>query len=397
MALALVMSVFVLWSLASWWFGRASILALAPSDTSLAIGLRLNDQTAPFLLEWLSGIPLISDRSLELGDLAPFVRGDIAVFVNKDGRLSVAVRANRDGLPSELLNQFAISSQEQGPFVLLSSTLVPIAGTTTEVGHPVLPSLKNVWLGRVVLPQDGLAGNLYLSDEDLTLELKTPRSQAQTVAVVPDAALALSGLQWGEGGSPLLGLTRMLSAFDGESLMVGTGWDMGLVVRPSEEGLDVLLSVEAPEATTQDIIEELERIGALARPTVSTQTLPDGTKLEEILVQPDLVSVEEISTSLGVSYRVPTRGGASIIAALHDDLALFTNSQGLMESYVADTSQDLSVCEGSSSIDPDFLVDQATTDRLNPQLSLLNALFDDFSDISFEVKKYSTDVHLCRI
>jgi hypothetical protein len=143
----------------------------------------------------------------------------------------------------------------------------------------------------------------------------------------------------------------------------------------------------------------LEIIGAFARPTLASQTLPDGSELEEILVQPELVSVEEISTGIGVSYRVPVGGGSSVLATLHDGLVLFSNSQILLERYTGGTQDDETRnCNGfSDRVDPAFLIDQTSLNHLQPQLGLFKGVLDNFSAISLEFKKYSTVVYLCRI
>ena len=386
---------FLAYQVGAWWFNRGAILSIAPSDTILAVELQLNKRTAPFLLDWLEGVPLLSDRSLELRDLAPYVHGDMAVFVTKDGGRSVALRSSEDELPSQLLSQFSITSQRQGSFVLLSPTLVPITGLASFMS-PLLPSIGKTWLGRVVLPEDDLAGSLFVSPTSLTLEVETPKRVTQESRSLPDAAIALSGLSWTKEGSGLPGLEQLLSE---SSLILEHAGRMNVAIVPVESGLEILLEIEAGEVTSDDLIKELEQIGAFARPTLASQTLPDGTQLEEILVQPDLVSVEEISTGIGVSYRVPVGGGSSVLATLHDGTVLFSNSQTLLERYATEEQgKGVTSCtELSNRVNTSFLVDQTSLDHMQPQLGLFNGVSDNFSSISFEFKKYSTIMHLCRI
>lgn len=377
------------------WLNRGAILSLAPSDTILAVELRLNKQTAPFLLDWLAGVPLLSDRSLELQDLAGSIHGDLAIFVTKNGQRSIGIRSNEDNLPVELLRQFSIVTQKQGSFILLSSTLVPIAGIKS-FSSPVLPSMGKAWLGRVVFPQDGLAGSLFLSTTSLTLEVEPHERVTGETRFLQEAAVALGGLNWGEEGPVLPGLKRLLSK---GSLILENTRSIYVAVVPVESGLETLLKIEAPEVTSDDLIRELEQIGAFARPTLASQTLPDGSELKEILVLPELVSVEEISTSLGMSYRVPVGGGSYIFAALSDGSVLFSNSQTLLESYGGRTQNKApTICtESSNRVSPSFLAEETSLDHLGPELGLFNQVFDDFSAISFEFKKYSTVVHFCRI
>ncbi|MCR4314606.1 MAG: hypothetical protein NUV84_05175 [Candidatus Uhrbacteria bacterium] len=391
----LVVTGFLAYRAGALWFNQGKILSMAPSDTIIAVELQLNERTAPFLLDWLAGVPLLSDRSLELRDLAPYVHGDLAVFVTKDGGRSVAIRSDESDLPTKLLSQFSITSQIQEPFVLLSPTLVPMTGTTSFMS-PLLPSIGRTWLGRVVLPQDGLAGNLFISTTSLTLGVETNKRVTGENRAIPEATIALGGLSWGEEGSVLPGLGQILSE---RSLILENTGSIEVAVVPAESGLEILLKIEAPEATSEDLIRELEQIGAFARPTIASQILPDGTQLEEILVQPELVSVEEISTNIGVSYRVPVGGGVYILAALHKGSVLFSNSQTLLERYAEETKgeEGTNCPEFSNRMNPAFLIEQTSLNHMQPQFGLLSEVFDDFSAISFEFKKYSTVVHLCRI
>lgn len=391
----LVVTGFLAYRVGTLWFHRGSILSLAPNDTILAIELQLNERTAPFLFDWLAGVPLISDRSLDLQDLAPYIHGNLAVFVTKDGSRSVAIRSDENSLPSQLLSQFSITSQKQSSFVLLSSTLVPITGTASILG-PLLPSIGSTWLGRVVLPQDGLVGNLFVSKTSLSFEIESNKRSRQEDLSLLETAISLRGLSWEQNGSVLPGLDQLLSQ---KSLILENTLGIDVFVLPSETSLEILLKIEDPAVIADDLIRELQQIGAFTRPSIISQTLSDGTQLEEILVQPELVSVEEISTAVGVSYRVPIGGGSYILATLHEGFVYFTNSQDLLEKFASETEvmEATSCSEFPSRIRPSFLVDQTSLNSLQPQLSLLNAVFDDFSAISFEFKKYSTIVHLCRI
>ena len=144
-------------------------------------------------------------------------------------------------------------------------------------------------------------------------------------------------------------------------------------------------------------MQELEDIGTIHSPTIVTQTLPDGSSLDEIMIQQDLVSVEEVSTSVGLSYRVPVGGGESIIASVHEGSLLFSNNQKLLEDYAKTSESSTSSCFMLTNwLDPSFLLLETQLDHLNPDLALLDRALSEFSAISFEVKKYSTITHFCR-
>ena len=384
---------FVIYRVEAMFFTRNTILSMTPSDTILAVEMNLNKKTAPFLLDWLSGVPLLSERSLELNDVAHLIHGNFAVFIQRDGHRSLAIRCKPENLPTSWLDALFIEYQQQGPFTLLSSTLVPIKGITASSG-PLLPSIGTVRMGHVVLPQDGLQGDLTLSEVGLGLKFKA-QSQNHDGIALPGAAVALSGLRWGMDVPHFPALQRLLTK---QSLILENAEDMNLAVVPTDAGtLEILLGVSSVDVTSDEIIDELEQIGAFARPTIVSQTLPDGSELAEILVQPELSSVEEVSTSSGTLYRVSIGGGAYVLAAQHNNEVLFANKQNLLESTLQPVREDrpITCLESRTRVVPTFLMDQVDTNHFQPELAFYNDLFSKFSSISLEFKKYSTEIHFC--
>jgi hypothetical protein len=381
------------------WFGRGTILKLAPSDTILAIELRLDEHSAPFLFDWLAGVPLISDRSLDLIDLAPYIHGEFAVFLTKSGDRTVAFRAKKDNLSEEMLNTYSISIQEKGNFILLSSSLVPISGVEDVSARPFFPQIKQKWLGRILFPDTGMQGNLLLSQQDLVVSLKTPQASQSELPNI-DSALAFGGLTWGSDGSPIVGLERFASRLSESenTLFLDNSNEIEVFIRPNETSKDVLMVLHRNETEATELLEELRYFGALAKPSLVTQVLQDGSSMDEILVQPELVSVEEVATSVGSSFRVPIMGGGFAIASIHNGSVLLSNSEMLIEEYISSNTLAQDSCSVSGThLFPDFLIQEIHVARSDKRLSVLDSLFNNFSSISIEFKKYSTDVHFCRI
>lgn len=385
--------------LGTMWFGRGVLLKLAPSDTILAIELRLNEHSAPFLFDWFAGVPLISDRSLDLVDLAPYIHGEFAVFLTKAGERTIAFRGKKDSLSEELLSTYSISIQEKGNYVLLSSTLVPISGIEKVSHRPFFPQIKQKWLGRILFPDTGMGGNLLLSDRMLTVRLKTPQSTKSELPNI-NSALAFGGLSWGSDGSPIVGLERLTSGLSnsGNKLFFDNSTKIEVFIQPNETSKDVLMVLHRSETEETHLLEELRYFGALAKPTLVTQVLQDGSSMNEILVQPELVSVEEVTTSVGSSFRVPIMGGGFAMASIHNGSILLSNSETLIEQYISSNTIIQGSCTITSNhLSPEFLMQEVHLLKTDRWLSLLDGLFDDFSSVSIEFKKYSTEVHLCRI
>jgi len=389
-------SAFLLWCVSTWWFSRSSILALAPTNTIASLELQVNSKTASFLADWLSGVPLISGRSLELRDLSPYTHGDLAIFVTQGGHRSVAIRAKPEDLPTNLLDQLSITIQEKGPFVLLSSTLLPIAGSNQTTRRPFLPSLKKLWIGRLTMRNDHVSGNVFLTDHGLELTLPPLKIGEQAITNVQNPDVRISDLTWDEDGDTLNALSQMLGEFAQQSIFFDENSEVTTILRSGETGTQILLGIKTKDLTEELVIRELQYIGAFARPTISKEALPDGSSLQEILIQPELVSVEQVSTSLGTSYRVQNEKGAFILGALYDETVIFSNNQELFEEFAQTQSMELSTCKGDSSLNPGFLMDQVQMNGFSPTVSLIEELLNDFSQVSIDLKKYSTDVYFCR-
>ncbi|NQV90452.1 hypothetical protein HQ487_03545 [Candidatus Uhrbacteria bacterium] len=384
------------------WFSRGEILSLAPSNTVLAIQVQITQTTEPFLSNWLSGVPLISNRSIEFSDILPMTKGELALFVTSSGGRSIAIRANKSAINTELLETYSISIQESGSFLLLSETLLPISGTDPLVHRSFFPSVGKRWFGRVVLPEEGIGGNIFSSTDKLSIEFNTEKKQIKEQQVIPNLGLSIGDLMWGEE-IPLTPLTHLIEPFvqDGvdKPFFLNTNSLLKVFIQETETGRRTLIVQKEANPDSTTIIRDLQLIGAFSKPTISATTLSDGTLYQEIEVHPDLVSVEEISTNLGLSYRVSTENGSAVFASVYEKDLLISDSQELLESYGKDavTVDESSVCLANSDyLNPSFILSETSSNYYNPQHSFFYELFDQISGISLEFNKYSTIVTLCK-
>lgn len=383
------------------WFSRDEIFSLAPAKTALAVELQINTTTAPLIASLLEDVPLISLRSLELTDLLPFIHGSLALFLTQDGDRSVAIRAAAGELP-DFLAAYGITAQQQGRFVLLSNTLLPISGLSSRVRKPFLPSMAKTWLGRIELPDLPLGGSITYDETNISLEFPE-RQQDGTVARAARKDLAISLAMNPPQDSILPAFERLTESFSGKA---GAVWpeitasgEVVVQIRPAETGLETLMIFKKTDVSKQAVIEQLQIMGAFSRPVIDSTALPDGTHMEEILVQPELVPIEEISTKFGLGYRVVTGSGKALVVAWDAQDLLLTNSETLLGDYATSNTherRDPVACSGDNGyLDPSFLLSQVTLQQYDPSYQVLAALFDEIQGISVEFKKYSTKVVLC--
>lgn len=390
--LLFVFGLFFAGRLGSLWFTQATVLSMAPADTDTAIVLQQTTKTQPYLFDYLQGVPLISDRALTIEQILPWSNGEVAIFLQTDGERSVAIRADKADLPTDLLRQYGVSVQDQGPFVLLSRTLLPISGMEGSSQAPFLPSLSKTWFGQMT-STDGLEISLFATNEGVIVQT---RHDIQPVAdrflVHEGVNLALSQLSSGISLSDFNGLDQLLP---------DTEIPMGF----SSDSVGVLLSFESPRGTLlvfddhtpakEDLLRELQFIGAFSRPLLESVSLPDGSTYDELVVRPDLISVEEFSLLGFVAYRVSIAGDREVIAVSSENQLLLTDSSTLIEQYLSD---DLTTraCQGNIGfLEPDGLLDEISLQYYSKHVGLLSSLFSQFSTISFENQKYSTEIRFC--
>lgn len=380
------MLVFVTWRIGEVWFSRDQILEAAPEGTILAVNLKLTGTSLPIVKNFLEGVPLLSNRSLDFQDIASLTHGELAFFLTSTGEKAVGIRANRAELPQELLTSLAITVQEVTPdILLLSQTLLPISGMNSSTHAPFFPSLTSDWLGRIDLPVDHLSGSILASNGQLEMIFPSQKKQTVKKDLLSQTLLALSG--HGSELSPPLG-----EGTDAFEQIFGQEWE--IVVAQDELGSPALL-VKAPQADTtqEDLLGLLQLMGAYLSPTLKETELKDGTSLKEILVDPSFQTVEQVQLGQIEAFRV-VASHHSIYGAFFDHQVIFSTSEDLI-TKLSETSLE-SACHGNVlDIEPGPILKQMNRQVYSPTLFLMTKIFSQFSEISIEMNRYSSTAHFC--
>lgn len=395
-----IVGLFALSQVGILWFRRGEILSLAPVDTILAIQVQINKATEHDLRNWLKSIPLLSNRSIELEDVLPFTHGELAIFVTSDGTRSIAIRAKETDIPQDLLDGYSISAQQQGQFVLLSETIQPIRGVlATDLGF-LVPSASSVWLGRVVLPDVEMTGNLVKTSDRLTLTMKDKKRSQTPIHPLENLSVYLTGVANDASIRALEGLLfPFIAEENGEKAVIfDKNLNVDILIQGTDGSIRTLLIFKDVELSEEAIIKQLQLIGALSRPSTISSTLPDGSLYEEMVVQPDLISVEKIVTNDGFAYRVASFGSGEVIAANRKGDLLLSTDLDLLETEQVNQQQGETYCgiTNNSYIDPEFILSSYKKLSLDPTIAVFKKFMGEFSLISLEFKKYSTKLHFCR-
>lgn len=379
---------FLSWRLFELWYARDTILAAAPEGTVLALQLEITPASWSTIYALLEDVPLISNRSLDVRDVASFARGELALFVSQTGSRSVAVRAQEGELPSSLLSALSITSQEVAPGIfLLAETLLPVSGIDTSARRPFLGSLSKRWLGRVELPDVGLSGSLFQEDDRFEVVLPNKTHWRPSGKVLPQAVLALIG-------NPGLSESLSREPFSLFNQFLEGSWSV-LVQKNDLGEPEVAFAAQNAGVQESDLMSLLQLMGAYLSPTLQESVLPDGTLLQEIFVEPELVTIEEVQVAGVRALRVLGKNERFLFGALIDDRLILATSEPSLISFI-DPEEALSDCRGNALfLSPQALLDEVSVNAYNPTIQALTQIFSQFSSISVEMKKYSSTVSFC--
>ncbi len=383
--------IFLTWRLSAIWFTRDTLLAASPDSTILAIELFLSPKTTPIIAKMFGNVTLISNRSLSLHDLTHITNGEVAIFVTKDGSRAVAIRGNEASLPKELLTSYGITSQIVRPgVVLFSETLLSVSGINSRVSFPFFPS-SSLWLGRVELPDLGVSGTLTKNSGELLLSLKTPKSKKINTKKLPAGVLSMLLPDSGEQNAPPVSTYSMNQTSQMLDLLRK---EHRIFMQKDELGeLQILVSIPNSGWEQNDLTVALQKMGSYLSPKIQEKILADGTSTKEILIEPDIVTVEEISIAGHMMLRTNGNGGLALYGGFINGETIVSTGEAIVTSFLNPRGED---CSGNlAQLSPVDLLGEVQIASYNPQISSLLGLFNGISAISFESKKYSTEVHIC--
>lgn len=291
--------------LANLWLGRLDIASTAPEGTQMVVRLQPGRGNWPLVLQTIGDIPAVSGRGLTLREVAAHSSGDIALFVNKDGRISTAIRAKASQLPHTLFDAYGISIQPMGRNLsLLADREQPLS--RLSLGRPWGMAPWGVF-SRTIGSVHVYTGNQWVNGSLLAgpdgwewLLPRLPLSRLPWKGFPPNTVVALATPATADG-LDLSGVTArmdaLLAPFDVPSLgqlannLVSGG---GLIVLTEREnGWGYLLSGPNAHLDVEAQRRLLTTSIALKNPQKRTWTLSDGSTTQELRADPSAVTLED--------------------------------------------------------------------------------------------------------
>ena len=384
---------FIVWRFTIIWFTRDALFAAAPDSTILAIQLQITPKTFQILENTLKNLPLISNRNLDIYDLASLTKGEIAIFVLENWEYAVAIRTDKEQLPIAVFNSYEITHQRVGDDIfLLSRSLLPINGIKSKVNYPFFPRFST-WLGRIEMPRDSVSGSVIWHDKNIEIHIKSPASEKLTKNPLQTSMLHVFNLNWNKEHLPLLSSFYQNQTSQFIDFLLNS--DEVLIGKNPNGTTQILISSDNNlNWSNEQIIGLLKSVGSYLSPKTEGKILKDGTTAKEILLSPQSIIIEKFDVLGHSMMKIITDNGLNVYGGLINNKIVFSTSDVLLQNYF---DPQTTSCSGNSAlVDPKSLLSEMQQNSYHPQFNVFLTLFERITTISIEEKKYSTIVRLCQ-
>jgi hypothetical protein len=404
----LAIALFIVYYMCLFWFTRPVLAKSAPSGTEFAVRLIYKNSTSEEILKLIKNIPLVTNRSLTIEHIEPYLSGDLMIFVGSDMSRSVAFRAKNVEELTKVLDAYKITKTEiSRSTVLISEKLVAVEGMETSAffSRNTLKFQKR-WMGDIFINSDKVHAGVFSNSKRYEVvfpfsnkhNLKTQKLPENTVAFLSlPAASQIDVDLFVSLFSSVSSILQDSMKIFAENLVQNKGLAL---VSADDKGVGFLVSSEKKLFSTSNfsLNNLLQSISALNSPKIITKQLPDGTISKELVADPDIVSVEEYSLSGQKILRTQSGASGEILGLENDELFRISNREELVRFYSDSNKEEgINICGSSSlGLDLEKLSMISSNNSVSMSNSLLFPLSEGVSQVGLVNKKYSTRLYLCK-
>ncbi|OGL99810.1 hypothetical protein A2501_03595 [Candidatus Uhrbacteria bacterium RIFOXYC12_FULL_57_11] len=389
------------------WYGRDVASKSAPQDTAAVFHFFPNRLTWGQTIRALGNMTLVSNRSITASDIRSFTKGEFSLFIGNDGSRSVALRSSKELLPTNTLDSLGILVQETSKGIYLLSDR-PVARMNWDPNH--------IWFGSLHWPGEFHIGNAYFLENE-TIGGPIYASSGETRVRLPRMGLAT--IQWKKLpentifalAMPALpnltieGITTsidaLLSSFKPPSSTILAQRLLtfpGSILLTKTESTPGFLLVSSSINFARDLQQNIiQTAAALQAPRLQSFILPDQSPAKEIIVDPSLSTIEEITMGGSLVSRVSILDGEYLYSAESDDSFIVTNKQDLLENQLSDEIDWMkTACNGNIAyLHLRELNLMSSSWLISRTVSPLTMLAEEYSAISVNQGLFHTNIHLC--
>ncbi|MBU0646482.1 hypothetical protein KJ611_03345 [Patescibacteria group bacterium] len=287
-----------------WWFSRQTISEIVPDGTIAIIRLAPDRNTWPIIEKNLLNIPLITGKSLTISDLVGFAQGEVAIYIQNDGNMSVGIRGSLNTLPRDELDAQGIVVREIGPnHLFLANQIMPFSTTQLKRGWnlPNIPFMfETKLLGQILILNDPLIrGDIYGDGNNLEISLPKSDLTALPWKTIPEDVFGIMSTPFLTNFSvhSNLPVYPLIEEFDQNLASFTRIFEQNIelvMLSNDEDGVGFLISSYQDENDPEMHKKLIKLSAALHSPRISDFVLSDNSTAQEISVDPAAISVEEL-------------------------------------------------------------------------------------------------------
>ena len=339
------MVILISWILANLWFTRDTLSSYAPDGTIVVVHLTPSRLVWTKLITDFDDLPLISERSLTISDLADLKPKEISIF-SFEGASAIAIRTSEKNLKREILNSYGINIQKLGRNRwLLSNKPLPYAtqGDTKW-------SFGSIWPGTVgSLRLEGFFGHITANKNGYSIDIPKTKKTGDYLPALPETTVSAISLQ----SSAELGLSDLFLRFNTllAPLEVVDGEQISQKIK--ENGGIIILTKDGflLESTLDSTIlsQTLKTAAFFKNPEIKPMIMPDGSTVQEIFINQDNFEPALVWINGQEVMSVKTNNG-QFLALDGAEADIITSNQSLLEEYLNKKSEKTKKQCGSKNI-----------------------------------------------
>lgn len=324
---------FFLWTGLQMLWKNHALLSFIPEESKIVISLEISQKNWPSLLKDFGSIPLLKNQFLTLSDLAPFIKGNLALYVLDDGQRVVAFRSSKTIFPKDLFDSSGLVIQSlENSFFFVSTKPLKITNYSPKFFFSFKPTL-----GKILLLKDKekpFLGTVQKKETGYRIDIPSLGTQPLKKMVWPDTFVAASSFSALDTQQK----TQIFSSFFEKSFdmlkedsLAPFFEDSGTVVFAEDNNnLQTLLSFSKKDKKDETFF--LKLFGALQNPQIKTTALPDGSLQREIFINPEQISIEQMVLSGTPVSHVKTQN--ELFSTTKENELIFSTNKDLLSFWI---------------------------------------------------------------
>lgn len=406
--IAMTIGIFLLFLGGIIWYGRDTVSSSAPQGTVLVLHFLPNRSSWDDVDNALRHIPLVSNRSLTIEDIRPFTYGEFSIFIGSDGSRSVAIRARESDVYVSRLDALGIlvTTPAQGIVFLSDKPVARMNWLPPRIWLGFLHFPWNTHIGSVYAIGDAdISGSLYASEDGAQMRFpkhhvaKSPWKAVptNTVAVLSTPALPNASIRevTSEIDTILASYATPLAATISSNILTAPG---AILLTSNGAKLNYLIKTTATAISLDDQRKAIQMAAALQLPRIQPFRLPDDSLADEIIVDPSLSTIEEITQAGSVVSRVSANDGSYVYSVQREDDVFITNDQSLLDFGLgAQRTENSPKCFGDVAfVDLRSLFGISGNSVNARDSNTFSILADSYSSIGVDEGLLTTTIRLCQ-